>query len=308
MAKRKVDPVVMQSAASAAGFHFVHLYQCCQRKFYFRWVLGLEPMGTAMALLVGAAFHEGKAEWYRTGNEAKAMRVATMYFRQFKHELENILDAGRQQERMERMLDSWIAQYGRSDLENYEVLSVEKERSIVLPGGYVYTGRPDTTLRMDGIPTVMETKTSGYDSELTLSAVVLGDQATSYLALCADDPEPAKQVICDVTFNSSRGGKALYSVRSEPITRDALAITAFKAGIAQVFSEISQKTEAMLQQKVPGRVLFARNTYYCVSYNKMCEYAGICARTCTLKEASIGFKRVKKEDRLGDYLLDSIVT
>lgn len=302
--KQVAKNAMFQSAASSSGFHFLSLYQCCQRKFYFKWVLGLQEKNLADALVKGAAFHEGKAEWYRSGNESKAVRQVREYVKANATQLGNVMDGRKFAEQVTNLLVGWIRAHGRHDLDNSKVLAVETDYSLTCGSGFTYTGRVDAILDFGDGPVIMETKSSGYSSELTTAGVVSGDQATSYLALCRASFPSIRGVYADVSFFGSYKSGPSHT-RSELITRSEDNIAEFIAGVSQAFSEISQKTEAMLAGVKP-KMLFSRNTYYCQSYNKRCEYTNICLKSCTLKEAAHGFNRVKPEDRLGDYLLDSI--
>lgn len=311
-----------QSAASAAGFHFYQLYQCCPRKFYLKYVVGLDTKWTAPALIYGAAFHEAKAEFYRTGSLEDGLKAGTEYIEANVSGYESHEQFEKDLYRLPIVYRKWVVKFGMSDLLKYDVVSVEREMRVTLPNGFVYTGRPDTILR-DKVSKklfIMETKTSGFSKDLTLDTVFYGDQVTSYLALvqmgkCSDggeigisaDEAANAAVICDVAYwnKNAKYEDNIDCLRGEPITRSKEEIEDFLAGIEQLFSEVSQKVEAA--KKGNPFPLFQRNTYYCLSYGKPCEFVDICRlRVMPSDKAPLGFVKKDEARELSGTLTDQL--
>jgi len=77
-----------KSSGSWAGFHYHNLYQCCPRKFFFRFILRLQPEHTPYALVQGSAFHDAKEAFYKTADADAAIDAAETTITSRKNELE----------------------------------------------------------------------------------------------------------------------------------------------------------------------------------------------------------------------------
>lgn len=297
---------------SSSGFHYVNLYQCCQRKFYFRYVKGWKPAVTPAPLIFGSAFHEAKAAFYQGESEKKAIQVGMKVIGESAHELENAEVAEELEFRLPHLMHYWVEAFGRNDLVEYKVLAVEKELVVPIKGTpWVMTIRPDTILenKMSGMKFVMETKTSGFSHRLTTEAVVAGDQATAYLwGVKKMLYEDVYAVLPDVAYWNSRSKNLenIAMVRSDVVMRSDYALEMFEMGMSRLFTEVNQKMAAV--GSVDVRVLFPRNSFYCLSYSKQCEYTGVCMEECEGRKCPGGLKqeRKSKERALGKYVDDSL--
>ena len=296
---------------SPSGFHYINLYQCCPRKFYLRYVKGWRPKYTAIPLIQGSAFHEGKAAWYLKKSEKKAIEVGMGIVEESRKEFEDPEGYREVAFRIPHLLHYWIEQYGKSDLVQYKVLGVEK--ALTVPIGktpYVMTMRADAILetKANKLKFIMETKTSGFSHRVTSEAVFYGDQATAYLYGVKKMLYPdVYGVIPDIAYWNSRSRDLsnMKFLRTDVVTRSEYALEQFELGMGQLFSEVNQKLEA-LKQGHRAEVLFPRNTYYCLSYSKVCEYAGVCNQDLKGCRVPPYLKADRAKRALGDLLNDSI--
>ena len=276
-----------RGAKAASAFHYFNLYQCCPRKFYFKYFKRWIPKHVHPALVQGSAFHEGKATFYTSkartleSRERQAITKALDVLDESREELENeqtYKDIGY---RLPNMLHFWIQEVGRFDLNNYKFLAVEKQLKVPISGTpYEMTVRQDAIGqdKQNGLIYIFETKTSGFSHRLTSEAVFYGDQATAYIwaarkALKLD----VFGVIPDISYwnKNSVDVKNIQNIRGDIVQRSEFALNAFERMTAQILTEINQKAQAYKKGYDPF-ILFPRNCYYCLSYSSKCDYAPFC--------------------------------
>ncbi len=278
-----------------SGGHFAGLYQLCPRKFWFRYIYGIVTAYTSPPLLLGAAFHEGKATWYLKKKESASIRAFEKEIISRKNEYELKEDMTRDLERGSLMLASWIQDQGYKDLELYSVLAVEEMLEATLPNGFILTVRPDACLRSrDGSVFIMESKTSGWRVDATEQAVRFGDQATAYIWACKQKHPDWKieGVVPDVTCwskTSSRSDK-IINYRGDIVFRNERQLWEYEQGIMSILVDISQRTRAVKSGSFDPAQLFPRHTQWCVAYNRACEYNEICRKELSGKLPP-GFKK-----------------
>jgi hypothetical protein len=273
-----------QRRESFSGYHYLNTFQTCPRKFFIKYIVGISTEFTAPPLLLGGAFHEGKAVWYTTGKEEKAVRKFQSELKsrrkeyEYKEEYENDLERGTM------LLSSWITEVGYHDLEIYTVLAVEEMIEASLPNGFILTIRPDTILqaKASGDIYIMESKTTGFNPYLTEKGVATGDQATAYLwAVGWKHPEwKVTGVIPDVSFwsKSSKDVGRIKHHRGDIVFRNPQQLWEFEQSTMGLLVEISQKTKAVKSGNFHPSQVFPRNTAWCTSYNRPCEYVDICRK------------------------------
>lgn len=290
-----------KTSASHAGFHFINLYQCCPRKFYHKYVLGLSPTFTPPALLGGSAFHEGKAVWYKTKSRAKAINKVKSYLKGVRPQYEHDEVYEKDSFRFPILLDRWIDEYGLNDFQVYKILMVEKELELPIPGlfnkkkePYVITARADLVVQDDRKNIyVIDTKTSSFSTTVSQNAVYYGDQATMYIwAVSQTLKKPVAGLIADIAYwnkNAVSEGN-IACIRGDLTVRSDRVLKEFIEGVASLFMEISQKVEALKKKKFSVGSLFQRNTYYCTAFSRPCEYADVCRLDLTgTRKPPIGF-------------------
>jgi hypothetical protein len=283
--------------ASHSGFHFYNLFQLCQLKFAIQYYLRIFPVYTASPLINGSAFHEGKATFYLTRSKKKALEKCKAEILPRRNEFEFPEDYEQVYLRCPTLLEYWIEKYGYEVLEYFKPFCVEKELKFFLKNGtkaYV-TLRPDTILesKKTGKLTLMETKTSSFSKKLTIMGVENGDQATTYW-IGAKENFPDKKIegiICDVAYwnKAALGEDNIECLRSDPITRSKHDERVYKLSVSRLFYEMSTKIQAVKAGYDPYG-LFARNTHYCNSFFKPCEYIDICRRDDLFKD----FRHLKR--------------
>lgn len=303
-----------QRGASHAGFHFHNLYQCCQMKWFIRFVLAIEPNYTATPLLNGSAFHEGKATFYTTASKAKALRKVESELKSRKSEFYNDEQFLSTYERAPILLSHWIEKFGYLDLKRFNIIDVERELEVKIPGtNYVFTVRPDAIVedKKSGQRFGMETKTSSFSIKTTEMGVYYGDQATAYLwAANTFYDKPLYAIIPDIAYWNKASDKQsnISCVRGDLIRRSQRRIRQFYSALAQLQTIMSQKVRAYEQGADPY-TLFQRNTHYCNAFYKACEYAEICDNDLTkIKRLPPGFRRRRTliKPSFSDYVEDSI--
>ena len=303
---------IVRRSESSSGFHFLNLFQCCQRKFYLRYHLLIRPVYTHPALIFGSAFHEGKATFYSEKSESKALAIALQVLKGSKKELEHPEDLKEMEFRLTNMLHFWIAEHGLNDLRQYKVLAIEKELKVpIAHTQYIMTMRPDTILqdKLTKLIYIMETKTSSFSHRVTNEAVLYGDQATAYLwGVRKQTKLMPYGVVPDISFWSKQAKTVdgIKNIRGDIAIRSDYALEQFEKGVSQILSEINQKALAYHRGRDPW-LLFPRNSHYCLSYSTPCEFASICYEDCELmKKLPSKFKRSKAPKSPLDFVDDQI--
>jgi hypothetical protein len=253
-------------------------------------------MFIAPPLLVGGAFHEGKAMFYRTGKEKLALRLVRDELIDRKHDFEKRDEYLVALERTPAMLASWIEEHGKDDLKFLDILDVEKAIKIPFPG------KPDWhfTMRVDMIAKdrfdnllIYETKTSSWSVKSTLITLQYGDQCTAYIWGAEKHyKRKVTAVVPDITFFSkdAKEVKSIKNYRSDFIYREPEDIRFFHRSMLQKASEITQKMRAVYSGQDPS--IFSRNSYYCAAFNRPCEFAEICRMNLTAKsKVPTGFRK-----------------
>ena len=94
-----------------------------------------------------------------------------------------------------------------------------------------------------------------------------------------------------------------------PIERSELEITQTLESIRETFLDVDQRVDDVLMKRKQPHEAFPRNTHYCMSYNRMCEFASVCRLSNGIDEKiplKVGLKQGKKLAALGSYTTDSI--
>lgn len=304
-----------QRGASHAGFHYHNLYQCCQMKWFIKYVLRIDTKHTSTPLINGAAFHEGKATFYTSGSRTRALNKIESEIKNRRTEFENEGEYQKTLDRAPVLLDHWINKFGYSDLKRFNVVDVEKELTVRLPGTtYVATVRPDAILEEksgDKDWYGMETKTSSFSVGTTEMGVHYGDQSTIYAwAVRAHYGRPLYAILPDIAYwnKQAKDESNIKIVRGDLIQRSERRIAQFTAGLVQLQNIMAQKIEAYKRGADPY-MLFQRNTHYCTAFSKPCEYAEICDNDLTkVKRLPPGFKRDRTliKPKPTDYVEDDL--
>ena len=274
-----------------SGIHFHQLYQKCPRKFFIQYVKNVESAYAGEALVLGSAFHAGKESFYLNADKGKAIEDCISVVRE---EEENFFSEEIFQKVLHRaptMLESWIDEFGFSDLEKYNVFSTEDYIEVALPHtGNTLTMRLDAVLehKQSGATYIMETKSTQSSLDNMVTSVRLGDQATAYIfGFKSKYPDvPLTGMVYDVTFwsKSTTNPELIKHKRgfTDIIYRSKRDISEWVEGMNSLISEISQKVQAY-KDGVSEYALFPRIDYWCNAYYRPCEFSTIC-RGCDLDD------------------------
>lgn len=289
-----------QRRASSSGYHFINLYQNCAWKFFLKYVARIVPIYKDTALIQGAAVHEGIATFFKTRSHSKALHKAVA---EITDQAELIKDPQEYQKILHRapiLLDYWFALLGDRYLTDYTLLHSEREFRLKIPRtpGFVYTIRPDAIIASKKYPSriyILEFKTSSSSWRTTEMGVRYGDQSTGYMwGVSSSLNLKPVGVLPNILYWNKQSDKEsnIEIIESDIVERTNKDIEEFKAGLAMLTTEVTQKVTSFKSGKYPAYMLFPRNTYYCNAYFRPCEYADICRNNLTLKgRAPEGFKR-----------------
>jgi hypothetical protein len=306
--KPKSKEIKPERSGSSSGFHFYNLYQCCERKAFIRFgPPRLEPIFVATPLLAGSAFHAGKAQFYRSEKEKSAIELVKSEIKFRKSEFENREEYLSALDRTPSMLQSWIHEWGFSDLRSLNIVDVERAIKVPFPGrpGWYFTMRLDMLAEDKYDNTlIFETKTSSWSIKSTLINIQYGDQVTGYWwGVEKKYHKKVTAVVPDITFLSSnaRDTTGVKNVRGDFVYREQRDIDYFSRSMSQKANEITQKMKAVYSGH--DAAIFSRNSYYCNAYNRPCEFAEICRDDLSAKtKVPSGFRR-----RPGKFTLREIV-
>lgn len=314
--KRNSNTKKERSYASNAGFHFYNLYQCCPMKFFIRYLLRLETKKISPPLITGTAFHEGKATFYRTHSLKKAVKKVETIIKDHEEHYYEKEYFEKDYLRFPLLLEIWIEQYGYKHLEDYEITGIEKELFVKVPNteNFIASARIDLIYKekLTNNLYIHDTKTSSFSKKITNLGLYYGDQATMYIWAVAENyNQKPTALIGDIAYwnKNAKDEQNISCYQTDLIIRSDKQIEEFKQSLAAIFNEISQKVTAWKTGNYTKAMLFPRNTYYCNSFSKACEYADICRTNIEEKtRAPIGFIRVPKSKTktLDTYTIDQI--
>jgi len=273
------------------GFHFYNLYLDCPRKWYLKYVNGLQPEEKSPSLIFGSAFHEGKAVYWENGYDGDGfLEVFQRELREHAHEY---MDQGVFQKDLQkglRMIDDWLSTWDDENRERYKPLEVEQEYQIPIgPNGeFIFTIRPDVVLKdlKAGTIIIEDTKTTGWSVELVQKTNELADQLTSYIwGVRKMHPEwNLEHARLDISY--ARQSK-IASHRTIPLYRSKGELAVFEMNLYGIILEVSQKYKSLA--KYPWPLLFPRNGNQCWKFNRECEYARICRMNIPIGQVPPGF-------------------
>jgi hypothetical protein len=265
-----------------------------------RYLYQISTKFTAVPLINGSAFHEGKAEFYLTKSEKKAISKCKSEIKARRKEFQDEADYFEVIDRCPQLLSNWILELGKEDLKRFKIVGVEREFKILVPGTNFYM-----TVRIDFIGDdkssldryIYETKTSSFSEKTTKFGVYYGDQATIYTwAVETALKKKIAGVVPDIAYwnKAAKSSGNIHCFRGDIIERGPTRIKQFLGGVAQLQSEIAQKVEAFKEGYDPY-VLFQRNTHYCNAFFKPCEFGEICNGDITkMTRLPIGFTKGKR--------------
>lgn len=273
---------------SPAGIHYYGLYRECPRKWYLKYPMGLRPLHTAPALLMGGAMHEALAVYYENFNLQRAQKVFREALSDRKPEYADGTKFTEDFNRGPRMLEEFHEKVGKVDALDYDVIEVEHEYQIPFgPDNFLFTIRPDRVLqkKLNRLYYPVETKTSSYS--LTSAGVTAdrSDQVTGYLwALSRVHPDwNIGGCLIDIIYNK----KSVFDAArmGTPAYRNKHELIMFEMGLYGTVVELTQKYKSL--EHYPWPLLFPQHRAACSHWG--CEYLGICFTNLQPDEVPPGF-------------------
>ena len=307
---------VQAKGASPAGFHFYNLYLCCPYKFYLRNVRGLDTDSKSPALIRGDAVHQGLELFYKTGNLADALSLTKQVVEVEDGNFDDDETARKTATTALAMVESWALTYGEADFTTYEEFALEQELEIPLIDRHGDDTGLRVTMRIDRLARTSEgkwhlcdVKTSTFSKQLTENAFALSDQPTLYIAACKKSLGiDIEALFCDIAYAHPRAKKPEPLRAHIPLKSD-LEIEQTLESVLETFLTINEKVDRVVEKQQKPHEAFPRNTYYCMAYNKPCEFASICRLSNGIDEdipLKAGLKQGKKLRALGSYTTDRI--
>lgn len=283
------------STASRAGYHFLSSYQSCRWKWYYRNILKLVPLKTSRYLLFGQAVHGAMEAYYNyeVGNPEEMLQVGLDWLRSLHDQYEKLEHYNDDFDKMQAMIKKWYATYGITDMANYDILAVEVEMIIPLPGGFNMTVRPDVAVQDKNNKSIylLEHKTTSrsihemahsVSCQAQVDAQILGLQ--QWCKANDKDPSYIGGVIPNIMYKRQ---SVCQAERTPVINRTRKELADTQLSFAGLFSEIGQKVASLEAGTMPPEALFDRNGSWCAQFG--CEYESICKSRFT--GAPPGFKK-----------------
>jgi len=267
---------------SEAGLHYWNSFNDCKRYFFFRYVMGWESSFLAPPLLMGGAFHDGKAKWYETGDAKAAVGEFRDSLRAGADRIESKADLQSIATRGETLLKLWIDHYGEDDLERYKILGVEKELTARLPNGFRITVRLDALVEDNaGRARILESKTGSFSYNLTEINVRVGDQATVQIYAVRQLMPKLNLIGVEPDIAYWNKGKhatedSIIIKRADYVMRSSDDLRDFELYTQDTLIDIAQRTAGVLSGKFRPIEVFGRNTDWCFSYHRVCPFLDIC--------------------------------
>lgn len=273
-----------QSTASRAGYHFLSQYQACRWKWYLHHIRHIVPLKTSKYLLYGQAFHGMKEYFYLNGAplpRATLIEHGVEWLKSLRDQYEYEDQYLEDLKKMEVMAGHWWDTFAEKEFDTYDILAIEEEMLIHLPGDFTMTVRPDVVVRdkETGIVYAFETKTTSRSvgemarsvaCQQQVDAQILGMRSWLKEHEGLDDSQIGG-VIPDIVYVRQSVKKA---ERCPAINRSAKELADSQLSFSGLFSEIGQKVQALGEGNLPPEMLFDRNGSWCAQFG--CEYESVC--------------------------------
>jgi hypothetical protein len=270
------------SKASRAGFHFLSTYQGCRWKWYINHYRHIKPLKVSRYLTFGSAFHAAKEAFYRgeVTNAEDFVYTGTVVLVAERDAYEKSDQYEEDIVKMRVMASKWWETFAADELATYDILAIEEEMNINLPGGFVMTVRPDVVVRerTTGIVYAFETKTTSRSIPEMARSVACQQQVDAqllgikgWMTARGMDISTLGGVIPDIVYSRQSVCRA---ERTTPINRSVKELADAQLSFSGLFAEIGQKVQALDAKEMPPEALFDRNGAWCSQFG--CEYEQIC--------------------------------
>lgn len=268
---------------SPMGMSQLGLYQQCQRKWFFKYILGWIESSDQIAepLIYGQAIHEGKEVFYKTGDAAKAQAKSINYLREQQMPDEMFLTMDK---KARDLWAKWPIAYGNEDLEQYNILGVEKAGKLELYNGIFTSVRLDLLIndKQTKYTYIMDTKTTKRTAGQMLSDYFYKAQPRLYSAwLLREEPSLKNYFrgwITDVASQRLLKTRGLVTEleRSDPVLFSDEQINDAITSLSLQTDEMAGKIQAVTKGDA-GNYHFQCNYNNCRSYSRLCPYHAECA-------------------------------
>jgi len=263
----------MSQGPSESGFHFMQQFRNCQKKFYYRYIVGLEPLQPSPAILFGINIHAAFASWYEAYKNGLSLHERVIKAKEtFVLEHAKCEDSYTETGLFES--DSYdglnmIEEYGlRYCDEVWLVRAIEEAVEYTFPSGLRMTGRVDLVVTSkEGRNYIVDHKTTKWAITSLMRELNKSDQATAYMHMWnTANPEIP---VCGVVFNILRRGKTTCEFKQHLVLKNNEDIDNFVNSAEETLVEITDKV-------MKSNAVWTTNTDRCFDYNKSCPFINIC--------------------------------
>lgn len=159
--------------------HSVNMMHTCPKKFYWTYLVGLEPIVRTVNLTLGTVMHEAFDLFYRGESDNG---VYAHIKRRFDEEIKNTELADQESLRIAQYiaLGMWLA-YPAKDLSEFTKIHSEEEFKVDLLPGVQFVGRVDGRVHKQGVWWVRELKTTSLPVKQFQGRTTTSPQATGYV-------------------------------------------------------------------------------------------------------------------------------
>lgn len=271
------------STASRAGYHYLSTYQSCRWRWYLHHVRHIIPEKTSRYLLYGQAFHAAMEAFYRreVTTQAAFTDVGVEWLTDLKPQYEKLDQFTEDLVKMRVMTAEWWNTFAADEFEKYDVLAIEEEMLIMLPGGFVMTVRPDVVVQSKEDKSILlfEHKTTSRSVHEMARSVACQQQVDAQLlglkGWLKERDIPTSLIVGVVPNIVYSRQSVKRAERTAPIMRSVKELADSQLSFAGLFSEIGQKVTSLQHDEgLPAEALFDRNGAWCAQFG--CEYESIC--------------------------------
>jgi hypothetical protein len=169
----------------------------CQRKYFWRYICGLESRGMSMGRWVGSLVHAGIQARFMGGNAKLAQLAIRRADREKTSGLTGLSGDMLSEMTVWRalapaMVEGFVAEYGH----RLKLRSFEEEFSLVLPCGLTFHGLIDGLGTYDKESALVEIKCLGQVSKQVFDTMAFNGQVHSYLSTRPEAKRPKQFVFC----------------------------------------------------------------------------------------------------------------
>jgi hypothetical protein len=213
---QRVEPKVIDHSG-------LKIYKDCQKRYFFRVVLGLKPKETAHLLNWGTVYHKFREvlekEYIRVEEKDKVGPFKAAIIAGLDYWERNIKEPAPESKygfltkdrfvlSCKEAYESWLKE---KRLGQIKVLAVEQSFSIVLPDGTETCGRIDQIIKWAGKIWIRDFKTSTKPASIFENGINPNDQALRYIyAGTVLHGQPVFGAVFDVLYNVKSKGPEVY--------------------------------------------------------------------------------------------------